>query len=161
MGLLKESRKELISIFVVLATYGLLSIALNLFPFQKNSLFADAPTSYEAFEIYHQGEALSVSNFQMQNPYDGDPLLAAGRIFPTIYRWGDRLSEDEISVHLTQQREQNPDSPRSLCIHRITWKSAATGQFGLSEDEWYTWDKSLRKIVSHTDSSDCPAEVVQ
>lgn len=158
MGLLKESRKELILIFTILGAYQVLALTFNRFPFQANSLFADSPSTYETFEFYSQGSLIPSSYFQMQNPYDGDPLFAAGRKVPTIYVWGDRLSENVIAAHLAQQKNLTPDFPSSLCLHRITWSAVSDEQFGQARDEWYVWDKNLKKIASATESADCPLE---
>jgi hypothetical protein len=144
----------------VLLLYGLLLWALPRFPFQPNSLFADAPVTYEAYRFYHQGQLQSAFTYQLQNPYDGDPNYIAGRHFPTGYQWGKVLSFEELEQHFQNLEAQDTSFPKPVCFQRTVFATADNGRFGPSQENWFLWDGSLKNLKSSQESDHCPVELL-
>ncbi|MBS1971334.1 MAG: hypothetical protein JSU04_13585 [Bdellovibrionales bacterium] len=144
----------------VLIIYGLLLWALPLFPFQPNSLFADAPVTYETYRFFHQGQNQSPFTYRLQNPYDGDPNYVAGRHFPTGYQWGKILSFEELEQHFKNLEAQNVSFPTPVCFKRTVFATGSNGHFGPSQEEWFLWDQGLKILKSTQDSDHCPVELL-
>jgi hypothetical protein len=145
---LNLTKTDRLQIIAFIAVYFLVLIFLPLFPFQRNALFADAPTTYETYEVTSNEVAISIYDLELMNLYDGDPTYDAGRSFKTAYQWGHVFTKDELEKHLLDLSSRKPNLPSRVCIERKVWGSLPDKSFGLISTDWFLWQNKASLLLS-------------
>ncbi len=108
-----RGRKE----FLLVAGFVLLNLLIpllivDLYPFSRAPMFADAPQLYCAYHLYGpRGEELSLLEFGLHRNYWGNPLGAGVGFLPpaSVDRFGSVASRDEVTAHLHERLHGRPD----------------------------------------------------
>lgn len=87
-------------------------LVVDLYPFSRAPMFADAPRLYCDYHLFGPGgEQLSLLTFGLHRNYWGNPIGAGVGFLPppTVDRFGIIASREEVTAHLQNQLRARPE----------------------------------------------------
>jgi hypothetical protein len=133
-------RRELAAFFLFCLLNVLVPvITVDLFPFSRAPMFADAPRRFCTFKVYApDGRELPVREFGLHRNYWGNPLGVGCGFHPpeSLDQFGTVPDRETIVAHVEEQLVRWPEYPFVDVVREVT---GACDARTIGQTEWTRW----------------------